>query len=130
MEGLLQSIVAWAIEKGLATEDGVDVFRDYLPNDPDAVLVFKEYDATTAPADRMIANRMLQALVRDVTPELAKERCDNLYEAFFDHPEIVRTLENGRWGLFLPTSPPLQLGRDDNDRVRYVFNFSVITRVD
>jgi len=130
MANLLLDLTNYIINQGLATQDGLDIFRDYRPDDPDEAIFLAEYNGTAYTFD-YTANRLVQVQVRSNTAAQAFNKVHLLYRALINPQEPIQmNLSEGRWALITPVSSPTLLTRDHKQRVIYSFNISVITSID
>jgi hypothetical protein len=129
MAGLLVDLENYIINLGLATADGVDIYRDYLPDTPDAVITLYEYSGEPFAngVDGML--RMIQILVRAKSYAGARLLSWSLYNAFHTPDDYIHTL-GGKEALIRVRSTPLKMLADETSRVTFTFNMGVTTQLD
>ena len=131
MSNLLLDLINYVTNKELIQGDGVDAFRDFMPEEPDNVVVFNEYRGDPLLLHETITNRSVQVVTRNKDAEaacsLANEICKCLQPTTDN--ALVQISEE-RWGQIYVRQSPFKLGQDDNDRVLYCFNIGVTTALD
>lgn len=130
MANLLIDMAAYFVVRGLATGDGVDVFRDYTPDTPDDVIALYEYAGMPMGRPSEAVNRNVQIRVRDKSTSQARSRINAIYDLMCNPYETVLNLPNGRWMIGTPKQTPYKLMEDTNRRAIYVFNYGVLTYTD
>lgn len=126
MTNLLLDIEQYIISKGLATADGVDLFRDFSPPSPDGVIILTEYTGSQDRAS-LVCNRSVQVMVRSVDYDEARSKAWSLYNLFDVPEDRILNLTAERWAVVTAKQPPFRVGTDENGRVLFVFNLSVVT---
>ena len=130
MANLLLELANQLAELDWITGDGVDVFRDYKPDTPDAIVVLQEYRGSGSEWDA-IGTRPIQVLVRHPSADTARDRANLIYRFFFaDKEELLEESEVRAWYIMSPINPPFLLERDEKERPMYVFNMIVTTTID
>lgn len=126
---LLKALTGFIIASEKATTDGVDIFRDYTPEDPDHIVVLNEYAGDSdAPHDDAV-HRSVQILVRDNSPVVAKQKATDIYKLLKTDNRIVH-FNSEWWGQVYLRQTPFKVRTDANDRVLYGFNAGITTRID
>jgi hypothetical protein len=127
---LLKDLVDWIIAEGLATSEGIDIFRDFSPVNPDNVIVLQEYDSILSPLKgNEAAVRYVQIFVRNTTASVAKSKCDLLFKLFMRPEESFTELPSGRIILTSPKNAPFKLSVD-LPKTTYAFNVAITTNTD
>ena len=127
-ENLLLGLVVYASDYG---DDGVDFFRDTMPDSPNNCIAFIEYPGSTS----FIANadlRSVQVRVRNTSYETARATIYSLYDFLFD-PESgdrIIDLPNNRWIQITARQAPYLLQKDESSRFTFIFNMGVLTNRD
>jgi hypothetical protein len=129
MSNLLLDIVTYLTTEGLVTGDGVDAFRDFTPEEPNAVVSVHEYKGSPPPLFETISTRMVQVAVRDVSSTAARNKALDLYNALHS-PDTYLDLTASRWALIQPMNTPTKIRVDKQSRVFYGFNLSITTQHD
>jgi hypothetical protein len=119
---LLIDIVDYTISNSEATTDGVDIFRDAMPDAPDDVIVFVEYAGDPLPGNQA-ARRSVQCFVRNTDYATARAKIHKLYKLFCTPESPFRTF-NGRWALVEDRQTPYKVDVDAQNRT--VFTFSMV----
>lgn len=125
---LLLDIALYLVSKGIVQEDGVDVFRDYLPEYPDSLVALLEYRGDAAVYYDENVNRSVQILVRDRNPDIARAKALDIYKSLMSDTTVINFTAN-RWGQVYLRQTPFSIGVDENDRFKYVFNIGVTTTI-
>lgn len=126
MANLLLGMVQFITENGLAQGDGIDVFRDYSPPSPDNVIVLREYSGVQSLVSE-VSNRSVQVMVRNVDPVDARDKAWDLYKLFDVPHDRILNFTPERWAVVTAKQPPFKIGEDENGRILFVFNLSIIT---
>lgn len=126
MNDLLIDIINFLVKHDIVEGDGIDAFRDYMPNEPDNVVVINEYAGSPTMPFEPSVHRSLQIVVRDKRAGTAKKKC---YEIFrlFDVPTRYLELNDTRWCQVYPRQTPFKMKVDENNRIYYVFNMGITT---
>lgn len=129
---LLLDIASFIITAGYATTDGVDIFRDFTPEEPDSLVVLHEYAGAPASLYDPAVHRSVQVSCRDKDADIARQTIVSIFKALtaaqnFDG-KIVFTSD--RWGQVYLRQPPFKLKIDENNRTYYVFNMGITTTIE
>jgi hypothetical protein len=125
---LLLDIVNYLISKGLATADGEDIFRDFIPEAPDNIVVLYEYAGDSALYYESSVNRSIQISVRDVSADNARMKALDIYKALLSDTARVDFTDT-RWGMVYLRQPPFKIDIDKQNRVTYGFNVGITTTI-
>lgn len=126
---LLLDIVSFLTSQGIARGDGIDAFRDTIPDKPDALVALYEYAGSPQLPYESLVNRSVQVLVRDFDADMARVRALNIFNALKSSTAFVQFTPQ-RWGQVHLRQTPFKLRVDENDRVVYCFNMGVTTTID
>lgn len=127
MADLLKDIEQFLIIAGKATADGLDIFRDNLPDAPDKVIVLSEYDGLAASFGSEALDRSVQVLVRASTYTEARRTCWELYGALVDPIAPIKDFTPIRWGIVSGRTSPRKMNIDSQNRIAFVFNIGITT---
>lgn len=131
MASLLEDLVTWMVDNGVAEGDGVDTFRDTSPKSPDTVTVLREYDSIiNSDKGYRVTVRYVQVSCRDEKATRAKAKCDELYRLFDRPEETVTDLPDNRWAIIAVKNTPIKINVDEQHRTTYAFNVAVTTKSD
>lgn len=120
---LLDDIASYLQQQGIT-----DIYKGYMPDQPDNVVVLFEY-AGEAPelvmgGDNTTERPGLQVRVRDKSYPAGRARIQAVVDALHGLSNVV--LGNKRYLLIRANQSPASLGLDGNNRSEFVVNFSVI----
>lgn len=135
MADLLLDLIEYLQEEGLVTGDGIDAFRDHMPDSPDRLIAIQEYPGAGSSTGVDTTRRSLQVSVRSDSdnPSWAKEKCWEIYNLLdtpLDQVHDLRehiTMISDRWMVISPRQTPFKSSIDNNARVIYSFNMGVTT---
>ena len=129
---LLLDITLFLVSKSVATGDGVDVFRDFTPEEPDSLVALHEYTGDPASLFDPIVHRSVQVIARDPDADVARQKAVEIFKTLWDEMKedgrIDLTLE--RWGQLYLRQPPFFMKRDENNRTYYAFNIGITTTIE
>jgi hypothetical protein len=132
----LTDVVNYLIAQGVLTALGQDAFCDYLPDKPDKVSSFQEYQGTGPILGAEGTGRRFQVSVRSSIddPLWAHAKAWAIYKALIPEDGVIDSREDtpagNLWGSMIALQTPFKLRVDSNDRVVYGFNASTITSMD
>ena len=128
---LLEDIVTYLSHLNLVKGDGVDTFRDFIPEGPDNIVILYEYAGDPASPYTDVVHRSIQVLVRNKSATQSKVLAEKICDAFRLSNESLRIdFTPTRWGQVHIRQTPFKLKQDDKDRVLYVFNLGITTNKD
>jgi len=130
MKDLLIDIVNYLKTNSLVSGDGVDAFRDFLPDDIDNLVVLSEYAPMPSKRGIECTVRSVQVLVRNTNPDNAKALAWKIHALMNSTEEGAVYLDQTRWVIFNLRSTPFKLGMDDKQRYKWVFNVGIVTYLD
>lgn len=128
MATLLEDIVEWLVDNNLGQGDGIDLFRDVIPDDPDVVVTLFEYNSKTAVSrfNHAIV-RYVQVTARDSKSSASRQRALEIFKLFQESDEEITDLPNGRWAIIKPLQSPFKISEDGKSRSYYGFNVAITT---
>ena len=127
MSDLLKDIQTYLIAAGIGTADGTDLFRDKIPDSPDAVIVLSEYEGSPLSFGCGAADRSVQCIVRALTHTAAKSTSWGVFNALVDPLEPIKNFTASRWGIVHARHTPVKFQEDRQHRILFVFNLGVTT---
>jgi hypothetical protein len=139
MNPLLYDLVLYLQSKGLVQEDGVDVFRDYAPDQPEEIVVLGEYSGDslasagygTIAVPTNLSHRSIQVLARSMDADKARDKAQAIFKAFLAVDEAARIdFTDERWGQVYLRQSPFRVKNDQAGRVYYGFNMGVTTQIE
>lgn len=129
MADLLSDFVEYLIDAELAVADGVDIFKDFAPDKPDAVIIIYEYSSGPSTVHDKVVQRSIQVVARSLSAVAAKKKAVDLYNALNPSDRYI-DLTAERWCLLIPRQVPFKVKVDIQNRVYYGFNIGVTTYSD
>lgn len=127
---LLLDIVTYLTTKKVIKGDGIDTFRDFIPEEPDSVVAITEYSGSLGTKFDPTAHRSIQVLARDANADKARIKALELYEALLPKSEDGRVdFTSDRWGQVHMRQTPFRMKTDSSDRVSYGFNMGITTTI-
>lgn len=131
MPELLEDLVEWLVQEHLVEGDGIDTFRDYIPDSPENLVALIEYDSIL-PSIRVkrTAVRYVQINVRNLSNDAAKRKCYDIFHLFDSSDEAIIELPSGRWAIMIPKQLPFKVSTDDNGLTTWAFNVAITTNSD
>ena len=129
---LLLDIVLFLTSKGVVEGDGIDSFRDVIPEKPDCLVALTEYKGSPAVPYETTVHRSVQVLVRDKDADVARSKALEIFKTFKDSmSEDARVdLTDSRWGQVTLRQMPIRVDTDSSNRVSYVFNIGITTTIE
>lgn len=128
---LLLDIVTYLTSKGVIDGDGIDTFRDFIPETPDYLVAVTEYSGSPAVPYESAAHRSVQVSVRDKSADVARSKALEIYKVFLAETENLRIdFTEDRWGQVSLRQPPFRMKTDTSDRVTYGFNMGITTTIE
>ena len=127
---LLEALVAYCVSKGALVGDGEDSYRDFMPEVPDAVVVFHEYMGSPLTPFTDSVHRSVQVKVRDTNAEAARTKALKVLEVFKSETEDRRVdFSEDLWGQVYIRQLPFKVQQDGSNRVTYCFNLGITTNI-
>lgn len=129
---LLLDIITFLTAKGVVIGDGVDAFRDFIPEEPDTLVALIEYRGDPAsPVDPSV-HRSVQVSTRDKDADLARQKALDIFKVFVDNQDETCKIDftDTRWGQIYLRQPPFRYKTDENNRAYYCFNIGITTTIE
>lgn len=126
---LLLDIVTFLTNEGVVVGDGIDAFRDFTPEAPDALVALHEYKGDAVVFYEPSVNRSVQIIVRDCDADAARQRCLAICKLLTKDNLIVNFTPD-RWGQVHIRQTPFSIGQDENNRTSYCFNVGITTNIE
>ena len=127
---LLEALVRYGIACGVVEGDGVDAYRDFMPETPDDVIVFAEYEGSPTSPMFGAVHRSVQVKTRSRNAAAAREKAVQLFTIFNPTSEDRRVdFTKDLWGQVYVRQPPYKLSQDSSDRTIYCFNLGITTNI-
>ncbi len=129
---LLLDIVSFLTTKNIVEGDGIDVFRDFTPEEPNSLVALHEYAGDPASLYDTRVHRSVQVIARDPDADVARQKAVEVFkaiqEAQGDDGRVDFTPT--RWGQVYLRQPPFFMKRDENNRTYYAFNIGITTTIE
>lgn len=125
---LLLDIVSYLKDNSFVTDDGVDAFRDFMPDDPDNIVVVFEYNGMPPSDDGHYTNRSIQIAVRNASADAAKLLARNICNKLRVENNFVK-LTDTTWSLVYIRNTPIKIKVDDRGRSVYAFNIGITSEL-
>jgi len=129
---LLLDIITFLTAKGVVIGDGVDAFRDFIPEEPDVLVALIEYRGDPAiPVDPSV-HRSVQVSTRDKDVDLARQKALDIFKVFVDNQDETCKIDftDTRWGQIYLRQTPFRYKTDENNRAYYCFNIGITTTIE
>lgn len=127
---LLEALVAYGVSKGVLAGDGVDTYRDFMPETPDDIAVFAEYSGSPANPYIDAVHRSVQVKTRSRDAVAARDKAVELFKIFWSSSDDRRVdFTEDLWGQVYVRQPPYKLSQDGSDRTIYCFNLGITTNI-
>lgn len=128
---LLLDIVTYLTDKSVITGDGIDTFRDFIPEMPDNIVAITEYTGNPTVPYEPSAHRSIQVSVRNKSADEARKKALDIFKALQPESENCRVdFTSERWGQISFRQAPFRMKTDNNDRVTYGFNMGITTTIE
>ena len=129
---LLLDIVLFLTSEGVIEGDGIDAYRDFIPEMPDCLVAITEYKGSPEVPYEPSVHRSVQIAVRDIDADTARSRALEIYKTILDaRQENCRVdFTDERWGQVSLRQSPFRLRTDSLDRVTYAFNMGITTTIE
>ena len=127
MTDLLVDMTNYAIANGIATEDGLDIFQNNMPDVPDFAIALSEYAGLPQTLGLDIGVRSVQVKVRAVSNEDARIAAWKMYNLFYNSDDPIIAIKEDRFVVCRPRQTPYKLTVDSRNRPIWNFNMGVTT---
>ena len=129
MAALLLDITSFLVDNQLAAGDGIDTFRDFVPAQPNDIIMLGEYSGDPPhPVDDAV-HRSVQIACRSTDPDIAHTKAQSIFNLLrakqSDTLYVQFTVD--RWGQVYLRQLPFKVKIDENDRTYYAFNIGITT---
>jgi hypothetical protein len=127
---LVNYLITYASD--IVTEDGIDIFRDWLPDSPTNAVALMEYPGTSS----QVCNadeRSISVQVRNESYETARKNIWTIYNLLYDPENDIRIIDDisaTRWVIINARQAPFSLPKTDDGRFIFIFNMGVISSRD
>jgi len=129
---LLLDIISFLTDMNIVTGDGVDAFRDFIPEEPESLVALIEYRGDPAiPVDPSV-HRSVQVSTRDKDADLARQKALDIFKVFVDNQDENCRIDftDTRWGQIYLRQTPFRYKTDENNRAYYCFNIGITTTIE
>lgn len=136
MSDLLLKIVDYLVEENKIHGDGIDAFRDFMPDNPDQVVSLYEQPGRGSMHGADGVARRIQVSVRGShdDPNWPREKVWDIYNTLDIPDRVIDTRETHHtvelWGVFVGLHTPFKLKTDENGRDIYTFHLGITTHRD
>lgn len=128
---LLLDIVTFLTSNRVIEGDGIDAFRDFVPEAPDNLVAITEYAGNPMVPYEPTAHRSVQISVRNKSADEARKKALEIFKVLQPESEDKRVdFTPDRWGQVSFRQPPFRMKTDNNDRVTYGFNMGITTTIE
>lgn len=126
---LLLDIVTYLANENIVKGDGIDTFRDFVPDEPDSVVALTEYTGNPVVHYDPATHRSVQVSVRDKNADVARLKALEIFKSLQSDNLIIKFTEE-RWGQVFLRQPPFRMNTDQQSRVTYGFNMGITTTIE
>lgn len=126
---LLLDIVTYLTAEGAIQGDGIDAFRDFIPESPDNIVALNEYAGSPIVPYEDAVHRSVQISVRNTSADVARTKALEIFRLLRSDNLIVDFTPE-RWGQVYLRQPPFRSKTDSADRVTYSFNIGITTTIE
>lgn len=129
---LLLDVATFLVANLIATGDGVDIFRDFTPEEPDSLIALHEYAGDPSSLYDPAVHRSFQVSCRDKNANTARLKALEVFEALRDAQDGAGKVDltSTRCGQVYLRQTPFKLKVDENARVYYAFNVGITTTIE
>lgn len=120
-------MTTYLIANGVATGDGIDIFQNNMPSDPDFVVALSEYAGLPQSLGVDCSVRSVQVKVRHESASVCHEVAWRIYNLFYNVDCPIIQLNESRQVLCRPRQTPFKLQVDERTRPVWCFNMGVTT---
>jgi len=132
MATLLLDIASFLKTKGIVTGDGVDTYRDFIPEEPDSLVALMEYKGDPANALDAAVHRSVQITTRNKNADIARQKALQIYKVLVDNQDEAYGIQftSDRFGQVYIRQTPFRYKTDENHRAYYCFNIGITTNIE
>ncbi len=129
---LLLDIITFLTDMNIVTGDGVDAFRDFIPEEPESLVALIEYRGDPLNPVDPAAHRSVQITTRNIDADLARQKALEIFKVFVDNQDETGRINFTpyRWGQVYLRQPPFRYKTDENNRAYYCFNIGITTNIE
>lgn len=127
---LLLAIINYLVANNILLGDGIDAFRDFMPEEPDFAVVLQEYRGDPISQYTTNVHRSVQVKVRACSADVARNAAISICTALRSGTEALRIdFSENAWGQVYVRQLPFKLQQDGSNRVTYCFNLGITTNI-
>ena len=127
---LLLAIINYLVANNILLGDGIDAFRDFMPEEPDFAVVLQEYRGDPISQYTTNVHRSVQVKVRARSADAARNAAISICAALRSGTEALRIdFSENAWGQVYIRQLPFKLQQDCSNRVTYCFNLGITTNI-
>ena len=127
---LLLAIINYLVANNILLGDGIDAFRDVMPEEPDFAVVLQEYRGDPVSQYTTNVHRSVQVKVRARSADAARNVAISICAALRSDTEALRIdFSENAWGQVYVRQLPFKLQQDGSNRVTYCFNLGITTNI-
>lgn len=125
-------LAQYLIDNGFATGMGQDIFLDNLPDAPDDSIAIIEYQGLGLQNGSVASNRNFQIITRSRNLLDAKKKNWKIFRFLnpSDKDDDYITYFGGTYAVITANGNPFKLRIDENNRVEFVCNYTILTMLD
>lgn len=132
MQPLLLDIVTFLTVEGIVEGDGVDAYRDFIPEYPDDLVAVIEYKGdSTLHVDHAV-HRSVQITTRSNDADKARATAVEIYKSLVSNSDDIGKIHftDNRWAQLHIRQTPFRYKTDENNRAYYCFNIGLTTSLE
>lgn len=127
MPNLLVDLIDILAREGLVQGDGIDCYRDLLPDKPDVAYSFVEYSGTPS-SSVSLSVKNVQISVRSTSYADSRSKIYAIFNYLHKPADMIFEDDvTGRWFIGGAKQTPFKLKVDTTDRTIFAFNYSITT---
>ena len=132
VNSLLLDIVLFLVGSDTVTGDGIDIFRDFTPEEPDSLVALHEYSGDPSSLYDNAVHRSVQVSCRDKDADAARQKALAVFNAIksVQGTDGIVHFTTERWGQVYLRQTPFRLKTDENNRAYYAFNMGITTTIE
>lgn len=129
MANLATDVINYLVARGIATQQGLDVFRGYLPDDvASTAFAVIETGGMDADVDLPLKDPTFQVLIRSETYDAGKNKLDSIRDALHQFRGQVLGTGTIFFHFIYALAEGGYIGRDERGRDMFSINFHAKTR--
>lgn len=127
---LLLALIQYLVDNSICAGDGIDCFRDFVPEEPIEMVSFVEYAGDPVSAFMDAVHRSVQVRVRTADAESANAKAWAVCKAFrASHEDLRINFSDDLWGQVYVRQTPFKLLQDKSNSTTYCFNLGITTNI-